>query len=217
MGPFAISPTAARINQPNTSVPRIKRRQTRPPGRRPRSRPTRACSRTRASKRLSSISDSSKPLPAAPIRHVLMRERARPVDPAPRWRILRHGLRDLSLADLAGPNNRATSATACRGGRSTPETAGRGGQSRRFSIAGRRFGRSGALVAVAEAARGRLEHSKTPTQPRMRNARSHSCWPRRPIDRYASQSDKPVAHTHSKTRDPACTRVRDRARVAFGM
>ena len=105
---------------------------------------------------------------------------------------------------------------ACPCIRSTPETVGCGGQSRRSSTAARRFGRSGALAAAGEAGLGRSAHSKIPTRPRRRSARSHSCWHRRSTDRHANQSDRPAARTHSRTPDPACKRVRDRVRVAFG-
>ena len=103
------------------------------------------------------------------------------------------------------------------GVRSTPETAGRDDQLRHFSKAARRFRRSAVLAGVAKAARGHSARSRIAMRPRRRCARPHSCLSRRPTDRHANRSDKPVARKHSRSRNPARMRVPERARVVFGM
>lgn len=119
--------------------------------------------------------------------------------------------------NLASPNDPATVAMARLGIRSTPETAGRGGPPRRSSTAGRRSRRSVVLANAAGAGPRYSAHSRIAMRPRRRSAKPRSCWRRRATGRHASRSDKPVARTHSRTRDPARRRVRDKDRRCQGV
>ncbi len=103
------------------------------------------------------------------------------------------------------------------GNRSTPGTAEYDDQLRLSSTAVRHFRRGAVLAGAAGALRDHSARSKTATRPRMRCARPHSCWSRRPIDRHASRSDRLVARKHNRNRGLARTRVPERARVASGM
>ena len=151
------------------------------------------------------------------IRSARVRQIVRLVDPAPRWRILRRGRRDLLLEGLAIPRNRAASATARPGVHSTREITEPGDRPRRFSKAFHLSGRSAALVGASGAGPHHSAHSRIPMRSHRRSASSRFCWRRRSTDRHASQSDKRAGRTCSRIQAPACGCALDMALMAFGM